>query len=64
MMQGDEFVGRIEPVANREASELLIRNVWWEPSVKVTKARRAALNEAVERLAKFIGAKRITMNAD
>lgn len=62
MLQGDEFVGRIEPVANREADELLIRNVWWEPDVKVTKARRAALDDAVERLAKFIGATRIAMN--
>jgi uncharacterized protein YcaQ len=61
MLQGDEFVGRIEPVANRSAKELIVRNVWWDPNVKVTKARRKAMADAVERLAQFIGAERITM---
>jgi hypothetical protein len=33
--------------------------VWWEPKVKVTKARRKELHCAVESLAQFVGVREI-----
>ena len=42
-----------------ERGELVIDGLWWEKGVKPTKARRAALDEALQRLARFIGADRV-----
>lgn len=56
LLEGDRIIGRIDPKFHRNDSELIIQNVWWEPNVKPTKQRRAALEEAVNRLAAFIGA--------
>lgn len=56
LLEGDAIVGRIDPKFHRDESELVIQNVWWEPGVKPTKHRHDALDQAVDRLAGFIGA--------
>lgn len=63
IMQGDQLIGRLDPKFHRErgGGTLEIRNVWWEPGHKPTKSQRRSLNDAVERLAGFIGAERIEM---
>ena len=40
---------------------LEIKGLWWEPGIKATKARKQALEEAVARLARFIGADHYAM---
>ncbi|MCK6552905.1 winged helix DNA-binding domain-containing protein, partial [Myxococcota bacterium] len=59
ILEGHELVGRLEPKNHRDARTLEIRGVWWEPSTKVTAKRRRKLDEAIERLAKFVGAEKI-----
>ncbi len=56
ILEGEQLVGRIDPKFHRERDTLEVRKVYWEPSVKVTKARRKKLDEALMRLANLIGA--------
>ena len=56
ILEGESIVGRLDPKFHRDQGVLEIRGLWWEPGVKVTKARKKAMDEAIERLADFIGA--------
>ena len=51
ILRGDRLVGRIEPVHDRKAGVLHVRNVWWEP-----KARPVKLDQPLRSLARFLGA--------
>ncbi|MBL8208626.1 MAG: winged helix DNA-binding domain-containing protein, partial [Blastocatellia bacterium] len=62
ILEGDQLVGRIDPKFQRESSTLEVRKVYWEPTIKVTKARRKKLDEALARLANLIGAERVVQN--
>jgi hypothetical protein len=57
MLERDRLVGRIEPKLDRATGVLAVRGVWWEPGVRPTAARRAALDGALERLAALSGAR-------
>lgn len=63
VLEGDRLVGRLDPKFHREQGLLEVRGLWWEPSVKPTRRRRAALDAAVQHLAAFIGAKQIRWSA-
>ena len=52
---GDRFAGRIEAVPDRKTGVLVVRNVWWEPDVRITKKLISALNRTVKDFAKFNG---------
>jgi uncharacterized protein YcaQ len=56
IMEGGRLVGRLDPKLHRDRGLLQIKGLWWEPGVKATRARKRALNEALERLAAFVGA--------
>lgn len=56
ILEGEKIVGRLDPKFHRDRDLLEIRGLWWEPSVKATRARKRALESALERLAGFIGA--------
>lgn len=56
ILEGERFVGRIDPKFDRSTGTLLIRNVWWEPGIRPTRKRRHSLEEGAERLAALIGA--------
>jgi uncharacterized protein YcaQ len=58
ILEGERFTGRLDPKFLREEGRLEVRQVWWEPGVRQAKGRQAALEAAVERLAKLIGAER------
>jgi uncharacterized protein YcaQ len=60
LLQGDRFVGRMEPRFDRERSTLEIEGLWWERRVKASAERRRKLNEALQVLAAQIGAEKIT----
>lgn len=59
ILEGDRLIGRLDPKFHRDQEVLEIKGLWWEPGVKTTKQRRIELDEAVQRLADFIGAERI-----
>jgi len=53
MLWGDRFIGRIEAAADRKAGALIVRNVWYESGVSLTKKLAHALDGAIARLAKL-----------
>ncbi len=59
ILEGEQLVGRIDPKFQRERGALEIRKVFWEPTIKVTKARKKQLDEALARLANLIGAAKV-----
>jgi uncharacterized protein YcaQ len=60
MLERDRLVGRVEPRLDRERGVLTVHGPWWEPGIRPTRARRAALAAALERLAAMVGARAIT----
>jgi uncharacterized protein YcaQ len=59
VLEGDQLVGRVDPQFQRDSGVLAIRRVYWEPNIRVTRARRRQLEEAAIRLARIIGAEQI-----
>jgi len=62
ILEGDRLVGRLDPKLHRDRGLLEIKGLWWEAGIKPTKARRHALEAALERLATFVGATRIQVS--
>ena len=56
ILEGGRLVGRLDPKLHRDRGLLEIKGLWWEPGIKATRARKRALDEALERLAGFVGA--------
>ena len=59
ILEADRLVGRLDPKFQRGRGVLEVRQVYWEPNVRVTRARRQRLEEALMRLAQLIGAEQI-----
>jgi uncharacterized protein len=58
ILEGERLVGRLDPKLHRDRGLLEVRALWWEPGVRESKGRRAALEAALERLARSVGAER------
>lgn len=58
ILEGDALVGRLDPKFHRDRSVLEVRGPWWEAEVLPTKRRLAALEAALGRFARAIGADR------
>jgi len=58
ILEGERLIGRLDPKLRRDEGVLEIRQIWWEPGVRQSKGRKAALESAVERLARLVGAER------
>jgi uncharacterized protein YcaQ len=56
ILERDRFVGRLDPRHDRARAALVVDGVWWEPGVRPTRARKRALERALEKLATRIGA--------
>jgi len=56
ILDRDQFVGRLDAKTHRDRSELEVKGLWWEPTVRVTSKRRARLDDALDRLAHAVGA--------
>ncbi|HEX8285995.1 MAG TPA: crosslink repair DNA glycosylase YcaQ family protein [Pyrinomonadaceae bacterium] len=64
VLEGDRLVARVDPKFQRDEGALKIRRVFWEPGVRPTRARLRGLEEAAERLARFLGAERVEWPGD
>jgi hypothetical protein len=58
ILEGERLVGRLDPKLHRDRGLLEVRGLWWEPGLRKSKARQAALEAALDRLARFVGAER------
>ncbi|HEX9940671.1 MAG TPA: crosslink repair DNA glycosylase YcaQ family protein [Thermoanaerobaculia bacterium] len=56
ILEGERLIGRLDPKLHRDRGLLEVRGLWWEPGVKESKGRRAALAAALDRLARQVGA--------
>jgi hypothetical protein len=56
LLEGERLVGRVDPKFHRDEGVLDVRQIWWEPGVRESQGRKAALESAVVRLARAIGA--------
>jgi hypothetical protein len=63
ILEGDRLVGRLDPKLHRDRGLLEIKGLWWETGCQATRARRRGLDEALERLAAFVGADQIQLPA-
>lgn len=62
ILEGDALVGRLSPQLDRTAGALHVLGLWWEPGAargRGARARLRALGEAVEQLARFVGAAQV-----
>ena len=55
VLWGEDFIGRIEAVADRKNAVLQVKHFWPEPGVRQTKKLHAAISGALKRLARFNG---------
>ncbi|MBI3723888.1 YcaQ family DNA glycosylase [bacterium] len=61
ILEGERLIGRLDPKLHRERGLLEVQSLWWEPKVRVTRKRRAALEEAVGRFSRYLGAREWTL---
>jgi uncharacterized protein YcaQ len=61
ILEGERLVGRLDPKLHRQEGRLEVLSLAWEPGVKPTRARRAGLEEALDRFTRFLGAERWTL---
>lgn len=59
ILHGDRFIGRLDPKLDRKTGRLTINAVYAEPDAPMTKETAQAINQAVEDLGNFVGAKEI-----
>jgi len=59
ILQGDHFIGRIDPVMDRKQKRLTINAVYAEPEASKSKETARAVASAIEELGAFIGAEEI-----
>src|SRR6185437_10556120 len=59
ILEGDRFVGKVDPKFDRKTGTLKLGKPVWEPKIKPTRKRLAAYNTAAEQLAAWIGAENI-----
>ena len=62
VLERDRFVARLDPRHDRERGVLVVEGLWWEPGVRATRARRTALERALEKLARRIGARSVELS--
>lgn len=59
ILHGEQLIGRVDPKMDRKTKTLHIHAIHAEPGAPQTKKVRAAIRQAIEELAQFLGAKQI-----
>jgi uncharacterized protein YcaQ len=55
ILLGERFIGRIEPVTDRKANTLTVKNIWYEDDITPTKEITSAVEQCLKRFARFNG---------
>ncbi len=63
LLDGERFVGRIDPKLHREEERLEVKRVHWESGVRPDRKRLRALEDALGVVAERVGARRIDLPA-
>ncbi|WP_127530412.1 winged helix-turn-helix domain-containing protein [Paenibacillus kobensis] len=63
LLYGEDFIGRVEVIAERKDRTLVVKNIWYENGVKQTKSVRTALDDCFNKFAKFNGCESISFLA-
>jgi uncharacterized protein YcaQ len=53
LLYGDKFIGRVEAVADKRTSTLVVRNIWYESGIKQTKKIQTAIGRCINQFAAF-----------
>jgi len=64
ILQGDRLIGRIDMKAERKSAALNVRRIWLQPKIKWSKARKAALDSELARIARFTALDHINFDRD
>ena len=55
ILWGERFIGRMEAAADYKGRTLRVKNIWFEPGIRVTKRVQTAMDQALTRFSKFNG---------
>ena len=61
VLYGDDFVGRVEPVFDRETRCLTIKDWWWEDGVQKTTEMREAIEDCLGDFMAYLGAEEVRL---
>ncbi len=64
LLEGDRMIGRIDMKAHRDCSELRVKALWPERSVRWTPARSRRLEAELDRVRRFAGLDHVVFGAD
>jgi uncharacterized protein YcaQ len=53
ILYGQDLIGRLEASADRKTKTLTIKNIWFEPKVRISKKIQRALESSIARFARF-----------
>jgi uncharacterized protein YcaQ len=53
ILYGENLIGRIEPVYDKKSKQLQIKNIWYEPNIKITKKIESAMTATIKRFEQF-----------
>ena len=59
VLYGDQFIGRIEAVAESKTGILHVKNFWYEDGIRQTKKLAQAIDVSIRRFARFNQCKQI-----
>lgn len=60
ILERERLIGRLDAKHHRDQELLEVRGLWWERGIKPGKRRLRSLQEALQRLASFVGASHVT----
>jgi uncharacterized protein YcaQ len=63
ILWGDRLIGRIDPVMEKDNKRLLINSVHAEPGTPSSKEVASKIEDAIQRLAKFLGAREVAYSS-
>jgi len=63
ILWGDRLIGRIDPVMEKDNKRLMINSVHAEPGAPADKEVASKVGDAIQRLAKFLGAKEVAYSS-
>ena len=54
LLEGNRFVGRAELKTDKETGTVLAENIWWEPGIRLSKARETKVSNLLGKLERLV----------